>query len=100
MAAIFRITLRPRTIADQSIEVTLVDKLKLRSYNLVLTYEWQLFSNLKSKTTDKPTLLALSKSAVTTSTKTLTLIKVQPNSVELVQLPNCIKRDGNKANKC
>ena len=80
-------------MADKSIEGTLVDKLKLKSYNLVLTYEWQLSSNLKSKTTDKPTLLALSKSAVITSTKTLTLIKVQPNSVEFVQLPNCIRRE-------
>ena len=47
----------------------------------------------KSKATDKPTLLALSKSAVTTSTKTFTPIKVQPNSVEFVQLPNCIRRE-------
>ena len=85
--------------ADKSIEVTLVDKLKLRSYNLVLTYEWQLFSNLKSKTTDGPTLLALSKSAVAASTNTLTLIKVQPNSFNFVQLPNCIRREWNKANK-
>ena len=84
--------LRP-SIADKSIEVTLVDKLKLRSYDLVLTYEWQLFSNLKSKTTDIPTLLALSKSAVTASTKTLTLIKLQPNSVDFVQLPNCTRRE-------
>ena len=90
MAAIFGRRLR-QGIADESIEVTLVDKLKLRSYNLVLTYKWQLFSNLNSKTTDKPTLLALSKSAVTTSTNTLTLIKLQPNSV--VQLPNCIRRE-------
>ena len=59
----------------------------------MLTYEWQLFSYSKSKATDKPTLLALSKSAVTTSTKTWTLIKVLPNSFELVQLPNCIRRE-------
>ena len=71
----------------------LVDKLKLRSHNLILTYEWLLSSNLKSKATDKPRLLALNKRTVTTSTKTLTLIKLQPNSVDFVQLPNCIRRE-------
>ena len=75
------------------IEVTLVDKLKLRNYDLMLAYEWQLFSYSKSKVTDKPTLLALSKSAVSTSTNSLTLIKVLQNSFDFVQLPNSVKQE-------
>ena len=56
--------------------------------------------NLNSKAIDKLTLLALSKSAVTTSTKTLTLIKLQPNSFDFVQLPIYVRRESNKANMC